>query len=389
MWIHRHQNWPNFSWDRAALASKLADIRYRQGRLLGRMESLGFEPKREASLSTLTNDVVKSSAIEGENLNPKEVRSSIARRLGIDIAGLIPASRDVEGIVEMMLDATQQFSKPLTENRLFDWHAALFPIGRSGMHKITVGGWRMIDADPMQVVSGPIGKEKVHFEAPNADRLEKEMEEFLAWFANQDDTDPVVRAGIAHLWFVTIHPFEDGNGRIARAIGDMALARADGTPDRFYSLSSQIETDRKQYYDHLENQQRATPDITKWLSWFLDCLGRAISNAETTLGNIFFKAQLWNTINQKPVNDRQRLMINRMLEDDFKGFMNTSKYAKLAKCSNDTALRDIQELKERGVFIQNPGGGRSTSYRLPDRQDSKKNLVFTTHGGLNCLKRTN
>ena len=369
MWIHEHQDWPNFTWDAEVLASKLADIRHRQGRLLGRMEGLGFELKREASLSTLTNDIVKSSAIEGENLNPEEVRSSIARRLGIDIAGLIPASRDVEGIVEMMLDATQQFSKPLTKDRLFDWHAALFPAGRSGMHKITVGGWRTVEAGPMQVVSGPIGKEKVHFEAPTAERLEKEMEAFLAWLASEDDTDPVIRAGIAQLWFVTIHPFEDGNGRIARTIGDMALARADGTPDRFYSLSSQIEAERKQYYDQLEAQQRAAPDITDWLSWFLDCLGRAISNAETTLGNVLFKAQLWNMINQKPVNDRQCLIINRMLEDDFEGFMNTSKYAKLAKCSNDTALRDIQELKERGIFIQNPGGGRSTSYRLPDREE--------------------
>lgn len=370
MWVHEHQNWPNFTWDVGSLVSKLADIRHRQGRLLGRMEGLGFELKCEASLSTLTNDVVKSSAIEGENLNLEEVRSSIARRLGIDIAGLIPASRDVEGIVEMMLDATQQFSKPLTKDRLFDWHAALFPTGRSGTHKITVGGWRTIDAGPMQVVSGPIGKEKVHFEAPDADRLEKEMHAFLKWFDNNDDIDPVIKAGIAHLWFVTIHPFEDGNGRIARAIGDMALARADGTQDRFYSLSSQIEVERKHYYDQLEKQQRATPDITDWLSWFLDCLGRAISNAETTLGNILFKAQLWDTINQKPVNDRQRLIINRMLEDGYEGFINTSKYAKLAKCSNDTALRDIQELKERGIFIQNPGGGRSTSYRLPGREET-------------------
>ena len=332
------------------------------------MEGLGFELKREATLGTLTNDVVTSSAIEGENLNPEEVRSSIARRLGIAIAGLIPASRDVEGIVEMMLDATQQFSKPLTKDRLFDWHAALFPTGRSGMYKITVGGWRTVEAGPMQVVSGPIGKEKVHFEAPAAERLDQEMEAFLAWLAGEDDTDPVIRAGIAHLWFVTVHPFEDGNGRIARTIGDMALARADGAPDRFYSLSSQIEAEREQYYDQLEAQQRATPDITDWLSWFLDCLGRAISNAETALANVLFKARLWDMINQKPVNDRQRLIIKRMLEDDFEGFMNTSKYAKLVKCSNDTALRDIQELKERGIFIQNPGGGRSTSYRLPDRE---------------------
>lgn len=368
MWIHEHQNWPNFTWDTDALASKLADIRHRQGRLLGRMEGLGFELRREASLSTLTNDMVKSSAIEGQNLNPKEVRSSIARRLGIDIAGLIPAGRDVEGIVEMMLDATQKFSNPLTKDRLFSWHAALFPTGRSGMHRITVAGWRTPDAGPMQVVSGPIGREKVHFEAPGADLLEKEMQAFLNWFGNSHDIDPVLKAGIAHLWFVTLHPFEDGNGRIARAIGDMTLARAEATPDRFYSVSSQIEAERKDYYDHLETQQRGTPAITGWLEWFLDCLGRAVSSAEITLGNVLFKAQLWDKVNQKPVNERQRRIINRMLEDDFKGHMNTSKYARLAKCSNDTALRDIQDLKKRGIIIQNPGGGRSTSYRLPDRE---------------------
>jgi len=367
MWIHEHQDWPTFAWDAEALASKLADLRHRQGRLLGRMEGLGFELKREASLSALTDDVVKSSAIEGENLNPEEVRSSIARRLGMDIAGLVPSGRDVEGVVEMMLDATQQFSKPLTKARLFDWHAALFPTGRSGMRRIAVGGWRAIDAGPMQVVSGPIGKQKIHFEAPSADRLEKEMQAFLKWFDNGHDIDPVIKAGIAHLWFVTIHPFEDGNGRIARAIGDMVLARADGAPERFYSLSSQIEAERKRYYAQLEKQQRSAPDITGWLSWFLDCLGRAIADAETTLGNVLFKAQLWDAINQKPVNGRQRLIVNRMLEDDFEGFMNTSKYAKLTQCSNDTALRDIRDLKERGILIQNPGGGRSTSYRLPDR----------------------
>lgn len=367
MWIHEHKDWPTFTWDAEALASKLADLRHRQGRLLGRMEGLGFELKRDANLSALTDDVVKSSAIEGENLNPEEVRSSIARRLGMDVAGLVPAGRDVEGIVEMMLDATQQFSKPLTKDRLFDWQAALFPTGRSGMRRIAVGGWRNMDAGPMQVVSGPVGKQKVHFEAPSADRLEDEMGAFLEWFDNGDDIDPVIKAGIAHLWFVTIHPFEDGNGRIARAIGDMALARAEGAPERFYSLSSQIEAERERYYDQLEKQQRGAPDITDWLSWFLDCLGNAIAGAETTLGKVLFKARLWDAINQKPVNDRQRLIVNRMLENDFEGFMNTSKYAKLTECSNDTALRDIQALKERGILIQNPGGGRSTSYRLPDR----------------------
>ena len=366
MWVYEHQNWPDFTWDAGKLASKLADIRHRQGRLLGKMEGLGFELKREASLSTLTSDVVKSSAIEGENLNPKEVRSSIARRLGIDIASPLPVNQDVEGIVEIMLDATQQSGKPLTKERLFDWHAALFSTGRSGMRRITVGGWRSAESGSMQVVSGPIGREKVHFEAPNAERLEHEMTEFLAWFESEDDVDPVLRAGIAHLWFVTVHPFEDGNGRIARAIADMALARADGMPHRFYSLSSQFESERKDYYDQLEKQQRGTPEVTGWLEWFLDCLGRAIANAEEALSAVLFKAQLWEKINRRPVNERQRLIINRMLEDDFKGHMNTSKYAKLAKCSPDTALRDIQDLKSRGIFIQNPGGGRSTSYRLPD-----------------------
>lgn len=353
-------------WDAQRLSSKLADLRHRQGHLLGRMEGLGFELKREASLNTLTNDVVKSSWIEGEILNPEEVRSSIARRLGVNIAGLIPASRDVEGIVEMMLDATQKFSKPLTAKRLFDWHAALFPTGRSGMHSIIVGNWRNDEDGPMQVVSGPIGHEKVHFEAPSVDKLKKEMSIFLSWFENKSNLDPVLRAGIAHLWFVTLHPFEDGNGRIGRAIADMALARADNISDRFYSLSTQFASERKDYYNQLEKQQRSTPEITGWLEWFLDCLGRAISSAEDTLGIVLFKAQLWAKINQNPVNERQRLIINRMLEDNFKRHMNTSKYAKLAKCSTDTALRDIQELKGRGIFIQNPGGGRSTSYRLLD-----------------------
>lgn len=368
MWVYEYQNWQDFKWSAEALSSRLADIRYRQGRLLGCMERLGFELRREASLSILTKEVVSSSAIEGEKLSPDEVRSSIARRLGIDIAGLNSTSRDVEGIVEIMLDATQHFTIPLTRERLFGWHAALFPTGRSGMHKIIVGNWRSIETGSMQVVSGPIGKEKVHFEAPNADYLEKEMQVFLTWFEEKNDIDPVIKAGIAHFWFVTIHPFEDGNGRIARAIGDMALARADGTQNRFYSLSSQIEIERKHYYNQLEQQQRGTSDITDWLLWFLECLGRAISNAEITLGNILSKAKLWDNINLKPVHDRQRLVINKMLENDFKGFINTSKYAKLAKCSNDTALRDIQALKERGIFIQNPGGGRSTSYRLPDME---------------------
>lgn len=391
MWIYQHPEWPNFTWNAERLASQLADLRYRQGRLLGKMEGLGFDFKREANLVTLTNDVVKSSAIEGEILNPMEVRSSIARRLGMNIAGLVHAGRNVEGVVEMMLDATQSFLKPLTATRLFAWHAALFPTGRSGMHAIVVGNWRGDEHGPMQVVSGPIGHEKVHFKAPSADKLEKEMKAFLAWFEKKSDIDPILKVGITHFWFETVHPFEDGNGRIGRAIADMALARAENMSDRFYSLSSQFAAERKDYYKQLEKQSRSTPEITGWLEWFLDCLGRAISSAEETLAKVLFKAKLWEKINQnaiyvrgsvsernsendrRSINERQRLIINRMLEDDFegldndfKGHMNSSKYAKLAKCSTDTALRDIQDLKNRKIFVQNPGGGRSTSYRLTD-----------------------
>ena len=366
MWIHQHQDWPNFTWDTDRLTATLAEVRHRQGRLQGRMEGLGFPLRHEANLRSLTSDVVKSSAIEGEKLDADEVRSSIARRLGIETAGMVPAGRDVEGIVEMMLDATRKFSELLTRDRLFDWHAAMFPAGRSGMRRITVGAWRTADSGPMQVVSGPEGRETVHFEAPGSEALEQEMTAFLAWFETDYEFDPVLKAGIAHLWFLTIHPFEDGNGRIGRAIADMALARADGMADRYYSLSTQIESERNDYYDQLERQQRGTPDITDWLQWFVGCLGRAVASAEKSLSRVLYKARIWEKINENPVNERQRRVINRMLEDDFVGFMNTSKYASLAKCSKDTALRDIQTLKARAIFIQNPGGGRSTSYRLPD-----------------------
>jgi Fic family protein len=364
-YIHEIPGWPEFLWDGDALANSLAGVRHRQGLLLGRMESLGFDLRAEASLKVLTSDVVKSSAIEGERLDPEEVRSSIARRLGLDVAGLAKAGREVEGVVEMMLDATQRFDQPLTEERLFGWHGALFPTGRAGMRRITVGAWRPSEAGPMRVVSGPIGRERVHFEAPGADRLGSEMGAFLGWFNGSDTVDPVLRAGVAHFWFVTIHPFEDGNGRIARAIADMALARADGTGERFYSMSSQIEAERKEYYLRLESGQRGGLDITPWLGWFLGCLDRAIEAAGATLGAVLVKARLWRRINERPVNERQRLVINRML-DGFQGFLTTSKYAKLAKCSTDTALRDIRELLERDIIVQNPGGGRSTSYRLAD-----------------------
>ncbi len=363
MWIHEKKDWPNFIWDDETLASLLAEARHRQGRLLGKMEVLGFPIRQEASLNILTTDVVASSAIEGERLDTDEVRSSIARRLDIPLLNDKHVGRDVEGIVEMMLDATQNFDQPLTMDRLFDWHAALFPTGRSGMHHITVAAWRLVEAGPMQVVSGPIGHEKVHYEAPEASRLDAEMTKFLLWFEADLKFDPVLKAGIAHLWFVTIHPFEDGNGRIARAIADMALARADGTSYRFYSMSKQFEKERKEYYAQLERQQKSSLDITSWLSWFLTCFSHAIDSAEDTLSSVLFKAALWNRINQDPVNERQRLIINCLL-DNFKGHMTTSKYAKIAKCSSDTALRDIRELVARHILIQNPGGGRSTSYRM-------------------------
>ncbi|MEM9903551.1 MAG: Fic family protein [Cyanobacteria bacterium P01_D01_bin.44] len=365
VWIHQRQEWPHFVWDSSMLTCKLADIRHRQGRLLGRMENLGFDLQLEANLSTLTSDVVQSSAIEGKLLDSEEVRSSIARRLGIDIGGVLSTSRDVEGIVEMMLDATQNCQQPLTKERLYNWHAALFSTGRSGMYQITVAAWRPESAGPMQVVSGPIGHQRVHFEAPPAAKLDDDMTAFLDWFEAETSVDPVLKAGLAHLWFLTIHPFEDGNGRIARAITDMVLARADGTSNRFYSMSAQIESERKTYYTQLERQQRSTVDVTNWLDWFLECLGRSIESAEGMLSAVLYKARLWERANVRPVNERQRLILNRML-DGFKGYMSTSKYAKITKCSQDTALRDIHDLLERGILVQNPSRGRSTSYRLAE-----------------------
>jgi len=363
-YIHENPAWPSFKWLDGKLLPLLADVRHRQGRLLGRMQGLGFRLRAEASLTTLTSDVIKSSAIEGAMLDVDQVRSSIARRLGLDFGGTVQSSRDVDGVVEMMLDATQKYSEPLTAERLFGWHASLFPTGRSGMRKITVGAWRPADIGPMQVVSGPVSRERVHFEAPAADRLEQEVAAFLKWFEAANGVDPVLKAGIAHLWFVTIHPFEDGNGRISRAIADMALARSEETDERFYSMSTQIEAEKKQYYLSLEQSQKCGMNITPWLEWFLGCLGRAVSGAEAALASVLRKAELWERINsQSPVNDRQRLMINRLL-DGFEGKLSSSKYAKIAKCSDDTALRDISDLVARGILVQEVGGGRSTSYSL-------------------------
>jgi Fic family protein len=367
-YIHQQPDWPHLKWDDSRLMPLLADIRHWQGRLLGQMEGLGFTLRSEASLTTLTSDVVGSSAIEGEKLNVEEVRSSIARRLGIEYAG---ASRRVEGGVEMMLDGTRRFGEPLTVERLFGWHSSLFPTSRSGMQRITVGAWRPPEVGAMQVISGPVGRERVHFEAPEAPRLDVEMARFLEWFETPTGIDPVLKAGIAHFWFVIIHPFEDGNGRIARAIADMALARADGTADRFYSMSAQIETERKDYYDHLERSQRGGLDITPWLEWFLGCLGRAIDKAQESLAGTLRKAQLWEWINHSPINERQRTVINRLL-DGLEGKLSSSKYAKLVKCSADTALRDIKELLECGILVQDEAGGRSTSYRLAKLDDDRE-----------------
>ena len=364
-YIHMLPDWPAFRWDEAGLASRLAAVRHAQGRLLGRMEGIGFRLRGEANLSVMTAEVVNSSAIEGQRLDDRQVRSSLARRLGIDAGGTVPASRAVEGVVEMLVDATRNYAEHLTAKRLFGWHAALFPTGHSGMRKIAVGAWRSADAGPMQVVSGPLGREKVHFEAPEAARVPAEMHAYLAWFNAAPRTDPVIKAALAHFWFVTIHPFEDGNGRIARAIADMALARADGAAERFYSMSAQIESERRDYYDVLELSQKGDLDVTAWLAWFIECLDHSLDRAGETLAAVLFKARVWQRVGNTQVNDRQRKIINRLL-DDFEGYLTTSKYAKLAHCSSDTALRDIQELVDSGILLRNPAKGRSVSYRLAD-----------------------
>ncbi|MDR3362703.1 MAG: Fic family protein [Desulfovibrio sp.] len=365
-YIHELPGWPDFHWNMEMLANPLAAIRHKQGLLLGRMNALGFSIRAEAGLETLALDVVKSSAIEGEVLDMAQVRSSLARRLGIHIGGLAPVNRNVEGIVEMMLDATQRYGEPLTAERLFGWHAALFPTGYGTARRITVGAWRTSEAGPMRVVSGYIGHEKVHFVAPAAERLSGEMSAFLEWFNTPAELDPVLKAGIAHLRFVTIHPFEDGNGRIARAIADCALARADNCPQRFYSMSGRIERDRKEYYEILERAQKGGLDITSWLDWFLACFSRAIDGADETLAAVFRKAAVWRHANQYSLNERQRNMINRLL-DGFEGKLTSGKYAKLAKCSSDTALRDIRALRELGILRQSAAGGRSTSYELANK----------------------
>lgn len=363
MYIHGLADWPHFRWDQGALAKTLAEVRHRQGMLIGHIGALGFRVRQEAVLQTLTSDVLKSSEIEGEKLDAEQVRSSIARRLGMDAGTLDPVDRNVEGVVETTLDATRRYDQPLTADRLFAWHAALFPTGRSGMRKIMAGTWRDDSAGPMRVVSGPTGRERVHFEAPAAARVDREMRPFLKWFNAGSDIDPVMKAGLAHLWFVSIHPFDDGNGRIARAVADMALARSENSPQRFYSMSTQIRRERNAYYEILDRTQRANMDVTPWMAWFLDCLGRAIDGAQTILGAVLAKAQFWERIRGVAMNDRQRLILNKLL-DGFEGKLTTSKYAKLTKSSQDTALRDIAEMVENGILVRSSEGGRSTSYSL-------------------------
>ena len=364
-YIYQQGGWPHFRWKQDELAEQLAAVSRHQGRLIGRMEALGLKLRAEAVLETLTEEVTKSSDIEGEALDREQVRSSLARRLGMDAAGLKTPDRNVEGVVEMMLDATQNYAAPLTAERLFGWHAALFPTGRSGMSRIVVGAWRTEQSGPMQVVSGPYGREKVHYEAPTFDRLDREMAAFLDWFENRAAIDPVLKAAIAHLWFVTIHPFDDGNGRIARAIADMALARSESSPQRFYSMSAQIRAERKAYYDVLETTQRGGMDITGWLRWFLSCLGHAFDGAEIVLGNVIRKARFWEALVGVKLNDRQQAMLNRLL-DGFEGKLTSSKWAIITKTSQDTASRDINDLLARGILRKDEAGGRSTSYSLAE-----------------------
>lgn len=362
-YIHQLKNWPDFTWQHERLVHLLSTVRHQQGRLLGKLEGLGFQLKSEASLGNLILDVVKSSEIEGEKLPMDQVRSSIARKLGMKLPGLVSASRDVDGVVEMMLDATQKYDTLLTKERLFGWHSSLFPSGRSGLHKIQVGAWRDAEGDPMQVVSGAMGKERVHFEAPEAVRLEREMKLFLKWFNSNEEIDSILKAAMAHLWFVTIHPFDDGNGRIARAIADMQLSRSDQTSQRFYSMSAQIQLERKAYYDCLEKTQRGTLDITEWLLWFLRCYGRALAASTQNVAEVMNKATFWERHRTVALNPRQRKMLNKMM-DGFDGKLTSTKWAKMTKSSPDTALRDIQNLIEKGMLEKEEGGGRSTSYRV-------------------------
>ena len=361
-YVYENDNWPEFTWDDKKIVVILGKVRHLQGKIFGQMSALGFSIQEETILSTLTLDVLKSSEIEGEILNRKQVRSSIARRLGMEYAGIVHVDRNVEGVVEMMLDATQRYDMILDHERIFGWHASLFPTGWSGMHRIDTGCYR--DGE-MQVVSGPMGKEKIHFQAPPAKVVKKEMNVFLDWFNEETDIDGVLKAAIAHFWFIIIHPFDDGNGRIARAISDMLLARSEESSQRFYSLSNQILTEKKKYYEILQKVQHSSGDITEWLEWFLNCLYRSLENTEETLKRVLIKSDFWDKHKETILNSRQRLIINKLF-DGFDGKLKSSKWAKIAKCSADTALRDIKDLIEKGILKKVESGGRSTNYELTD-----------------------
>jgi Fic family protein len=363
MYLYNNQDWPIFKWNSEKLLPLLSFVRNRQGKLIGKMGALGFELRNEANLEILTQEIIKTSEIEGEILNKEQVRSSIARRLGLEISGLVYSERNVDGIVDLMIDATKNFEQELNKERLFSWHAALFPTGQSGMYKIIVGNWRDDSTGPMQVVSGALGKEKVHYQAPPAVQLENEMRIFFDWFNLEQNTDLVLKSAIAHLWFVTLHPFEDGNGRISRALSDMLLARSDEQSYRFYSMSTQIRKERNSYYNILEKIQKGGLDITDWLEWFLNCLLHSIDNSEKLLEKIIFKHLFWLKHTRVNINERQRKILT-MLMDDFEGVLNSTKWAKITKCSQDTALRDIQNLIEKGILVKNDKGGRSTNYEL-------------------------
>jgi Fic family protein len=366
MYIHELSDWPHFTWDYKAITGLLAEVSRKQGYLLGQMQTAGLLIRDEAVLHTLTQDVLKSSEIEGESLNEKQVRSSIARRLGLVTAGMVPSSRNVDGVVDMLVDAVQSYREDLTEEKLFFWHRQLFPVPSGPLGSLRVGTWRDDATGPMQVVSGPIGRPTAHFEAPDAARLQQEMEAFLAWYNDEDAENKVLKAAIAHLWFVTIHPFDDGNGRLARAITDRMLAKAEGRDCRFYSLSTQICHDRNAYYEALEDAQEGSMDITEWLQWFLQCFLRALANVDHTLNGVFRRNRFWNAMAGVPLNERQRLVIGRLLED-FEGKLTSMKWGKLAKCSHDTANRDIKDLMDKGIMQKDPGGGRSTSYSLVEK----------------------
>ncbi len=359
-YIYQYDQWPHFTWDDKEINTVLGEVRHLQGKILGQMGTMGFTIKQETILSTLTLDVIKSSEIEGETLNYEQVRSSIARRLGMEYAGMLNADKDTEGVVEMMLDATQKYKDQLDEERLFGWHAALFPSGWSGMHRIDTGCYRRGE---MQVVSGPLGKEKIHFQAPPAESLKQEMDGFLTWFNRETKIDAVLKAAIAHFWFIIIHPFDNGNGRIARALSDLLLACSENSAQRFYSLSSQILVEKKVYYQILQKVQYSSGDITEWLMWFLNCLDRALKSTGETLNKVLHKANFWDKHAETNLNSRQRLMLNKLF-DGFDGKLKTSKWAKIAKCSADTALRDIKDLIEKGILKQEESGGRSTNYEL-------------------------